>query len=87
MTSVKFAHDSTGNLMRIDTAIRVGSAKERLTSNRLADILGVNRSTVSRWWNGKSTPPVSTQKKLSIVFKVSYEEFLRWANYDDQKLS
>ncbi|EGR3070259.1 XRE family transcriptional regulator [Vibrio parahaemolyticus] len=65
--------------MSVDAAIRMGMAKEKLTSSDVAAATGVNRSTVSRWCNGKTKPSQKMQKILAENFRVSFSEFIRWS--------
>ncbi len=47
--------------------------KSKMNQSDLAEILGVERSTISRWESGASTPPVSMVEKLSALFGVSLD--------------
>ncbi|EPT9319696.1 helix-turn-helix domain-containing protein [Vibrio parahaemolyticus] len=67
--------------MGVDTAIRMGMAKEKLSSSDMAGRCGVVRSTVSRWVNGKTTPSQEQQKEMAEIFRVKYEESIRWSEY------
>ncbi|WP_080766715.1 helix-turn-helix domain-containing protein [Vibrio campbellii] len=65
----------------IDTAIRIGIAKENINTTVFAERCGVVRSTVSRWVNNKTKPSVTVQRRMAKIFRVSYDEFIRWSEY------
>lgn len=65
----------------IDTAIRIGIAKENINTTVFAEQCGVVRSTVSRWVNNKTKPSVTVQRRMAKIFRVSYDEFIRWSEY------
>ncbi len=54
-------------------------AKEKLSTVEVARLSGVHRSTVSRWCSGATVPTQSKQEKLAEMFKVPYDEFIRWS--------
>lgn len=44
------------------------------TQKDIADILGIDQSTVAKWENGTSYPMVSTLPKLAKLFKCSIDD-------------
>ncbi len=50
--------------------------RAKMNQSDLAQILDVERSTVSRWESGTSTPPMNMVKRLSEIFDVSLDELM-----------
>lgn len=51
-------------------------SEKNISQEELGQIAGVSNSTVSKWENGKSIPPMKTLKILSSYFDISVEELL-----------
>ncbi len=56
--------------------IRLLRIEHRLTQDELAQKIGVSRSTVSAWENGKTEADFKTLARLRDLFDVTYEELL-----------
>ena len=50
--------------------------ENRLTQDELAQKIGVSRSTVSAWENGKTEADFKTLSRLRDFFDITYEELL-----------
>lgn len=46
-------------------------ALNSLSQERVAEALGVNKSTINRWENGKRAVDLSDLERLAIIYKVS----------------
>lgn len=57
-------------------SLKVLRRRERITQQMLAQIMGVNRSTVSMWEIGASSPNVSMLIRLADYFNVSTDYIL-----------
>jgi putative transcriptional regulator len=61
-----------------------------LTARRLADIMGINNATVSRWENGQQTIKETHDRLLRLVYvskMVSTEKFKHLIEKDFEKIS
>jgi DNA-binding XRE family transcriptional regulator len=54
----------------IDYALKIKEYRERnfLTQNELAKLLGVSKTSVTRWETGKFSPSIKIKKKLYTIF-------------------
>ena len=48
-----------------------------LTQGELAELLGVDRSTVAKWETGKSTPRLPTLVEMARLYGCSVEKLIR----------
>lgn len=55
--------------------------KAGFSQSKLAKLLGVDRTSVSKWDLGLSTPKLKTLLKLTKIFKCSFDELLNSFNY------
>ena len=51
--------------------------KEGLTRSDLADLLGLDRTTIVKWETGKSYPRADTLIKLADLFECTIDDLLR----------
>ena len=58
--------------------------KKKISQTKLADILFVNRTLISKWENGKSTPSMKDMTEMAKIFNVSIEEFLFGDKYNNK---
>lgn len=49
-----------------------------LSQAKFGSALGFSARTVSDWESGNTEPDITTIKKISKVFNVSYEDILDW---------
>lgn len=49
---------------------------KKITQEELAEQLGVNNRTISRWENGKNMPDISLYKPLCKILGISIEELI-----------
>ena len=54
-------------------------AKMGLTQNQVADLLGVERSSYTKYKCGSSKPSIGVLYKISLVYEVAIEELIRLA--------
>jgi len=57
----------------IDYALKIKEYRERnfLTQNELAKLLGVSKTSITRWETGKFSPSIKIKKKLYTFFIAS----------------
>ena len=60
----------------ISTGIKEQLARKQLTQTELADILGIDKSTVGKWINKKALPRMGIIEKLGDYFRVPKSYFL-----------
>lgn len=68
--------------MEIGKCLKDARLKENLTQEDIAEKLGVSRQTISSWENGKSYPDIASIIKISDIFNISLDKFLK----EDKKL-
>ena len=58
---------------------RIQSARQQqgITQGNLAKLIGVERSTVSKWETGKSNPRVEMLPKLADMLKCTVDDLVR----------
>lgn len=54
------------------------------SQNQVADILHMDRSTYTYYESGKTTPDISTLRRLALLFRVPADAFLFPEDYDAQ---
>lgn len=64
------------NLKKIGKFIAEMRKAKGLTQEELAEKLGVNNRTISRWENGENMPDISLYKPLCEILKISIEELV-----------
>ena len=58
--------------------LKIVLREKKRTSKGLADTLGVNPSTVSKWCTNSSQPDFSTLMKIAKLLEVDVNELLRF---------
>ena len=58
--------------------LKVVLCEKKRTSRWLADILGVNPSTVSKWCTNSSQPDLGTLMKIAKLLKVDLNDLVRF---------
>ena len=64
------------NLTKIGKFIAEQRKKKKLTQEQLAERLGINNRTISRWENGINMPDASLYKKICEILEISIEELI-----------
>lgn len=64
------------NLTKIGKFIAEQRKNKKLTQEQLAEELGINNRTISRWENGINMPDASLYKKICEVLEISIEELI-----------
>ena len=64
------------NLTKIGKFIAEQRKNKKLTQEQLAEKLGINNRTISRWENGINMPDASLYKKICDVLEISIEELI-----------
>ena len=64
------------NLIKIGKFIAEQRKQKNLTQEQLAEKLGINNRTISRWENGINMPDISLYKKICEVLDISVEELI-----------
>ncbi len=52
-------------------------AREGMTQEELAEIMGVSRSTIAKWEGGSGIPRIDNVIRLSRLFQVTIDELLQ----------
>lgn len=58
-------------------AIRIFRKKSNMTQAAVADALGVDQTTVSKWEKGEALPRADTLIKLADLFNCTVDELLK----------
>lgn len=58
-------------------AIRIFRKKSNMTQAAVADALGVDQTTVSKWEKGEALPRADTLIKLATLFDCTVDELLK----------
>ena len=58
-------------------AIRIFRKKSNMTQAAVADALGVDQTTVSKWEKGEALPRADTLIKLAALFNCTVDELLK----------
>jgi transcriptional regulator with XRE-family HTH domain len=61
---------------QINNRIKAVLAEKGITNNWLADELGMNRTTVSKWCRNEMQPRVETLFQIADVLKIDVRELL-----------
>lgn len=64
------------NLIKIGKFIAEQRKQKDLTQEQLAEKLGINNRTISRWENGKNMPDISLYKSICNILDISIEELI-----------
>ena len=51
--------------------------KQGFTQEKIAELLGVDRSTVAKWENGQSDPRIKTLVRLAEILGCTVDELLK----------
>jgi putative transcriptional regulator len=57
--------------------LKVVLAEQRKTNRWLAEEIGVNEATVSRWANNKQQPPVATFHKIAQILAIDVKDLFQ----------
>lgn len=57
--------------------LKVVLAEQRKTNRWLAEEIGVNEATVSRWANNKQQPPVGTFHKIAQILAIDVKDLFQ----------
>ena len=74
------------NHEKIGKFIAESRKKKNLTQEQLAELLGVNNRTVSRWETGRTMPDISLYKLLCEILDISVEELINGEKTKKQDL-
>ena len=64
--------------------IKLEREKKLLTQQQLADLVGVDRTLISKIENGAATPSVTTAKKIAAVLGFDWVKFFEDDSNDEQ---
>ena len=64
--------------------IKLEREKKLLTQQQLADLVGVDRTLISKIENGAATPSVTTAKKIAAVLGFDWVKFFEDDGNDEQ---
>lgn len=62
--------------MEQDHYIAEWAAYLELTQNDISRLTGVDKATVSRWFNGKTAPQAKTRRRLAVALHISPNQLL-----------
>jgi len=74
------------NLTKIGKFIAEQRKNKKLTQEQLAEKLGINNRTISRWENGINMPDASLYKKICEVLEISIEELINGEKTNKENL-
>lgn len=74
------------DLNKIGKFISKKRREKKITQESLAELLGINNRTVSRWENGKNMPDVSLYKPLCEILEISVEELINGEENDQNNI-
>lgn len=71
------------------TTLRDARKAAGITQGKLAEMLGINRATISKYENGQIVPPLSQLEGISNALGISLSDFINLigAGHDFQELS
>lgn len=55
--------------------LKIKREKKRLTQQQLAELVGVDRTLISKIESGAATPSITTAKKIAAVLGLNWTEF------------
>ncbi len=64
--------------------LKIVLAEKEKTNNWLADQLGKDKATVSKWCTNTCQPDIETFMRIAILLKVDISELLRMEEYESQ---
>lgn len=64
-------------MMNLAEKIKIARLKKNYTQEQVAQELLVSRQTISNWENGKSLPDILSIIKISELYEISLDEFLK----------
>ena len=65
--------------------IKVMLAEKKRTNKWVAEQLGVNAATVSKWCTNSSQPPLEMLMKMSKLLNVELKDLVRFEELDKEK--
>ena len=65
-----------GNVMNEGKNLKLFRKRKNLTQQKLGDMLGVEKSTISRWESGERAMTIENVKKISQILEVPFGAFL-----------
>lgn len=51
-------------------------AEQRRTGKWLAEVMGKNQATISRWCSNRSQPPMDTMHKIASLLEIDVKELI-----------
>lgn len=70
-------NDLGGNILNLVDNIKKYMEMKNLNNNQLAKLLNIDRSNISRWFNGNQKPSLEQIEQLTKIFKCSYDDLLK----------
>lgn len=64
--------------------LKIVLAEKEKTNNWLADQLGKDKATVSKWCTNTCQPDIETFMRIALLLKVDISELLRMEEYESQ---
>ena len=64
--------------------LKIKRKKKRLTQQQLAELVGVDRTLISKIESGAATPSVTTAKKIAAVLDFNWTRFFEDDSNDEQ---
>ena len=62
--------------MEIGTKIFELRKQNNLSQEKLAEMVGVSRQTISKWELGETSPDIKQAKRLAEIFRVSLDQLV-----------
>ncbi len=64
--------------------LKIVLAEKEKTNNWLADQLGKDKATVSKWCTNTCQPDIETFMRIAVLLKVDISELLRMEEFESQ---
>ena len=64
--------------------LKIALAEKEKTNNWLADQLGKDKATVSKWCTNTCQPDIETFMRIAVLLKVDISELLRMDEFESQ---
>ena len=59
--------------------LKIVLAKKKRTNKWLAEQLGVNQTTVSKWWTNTTQPDLQTLKRITELLEVNIQDLINFS--------
>ena len=71
-----FIYGDIKTMKQLGEKLKKERAKTELTQKQVADLLGIERSTYTKYESGTVDPPLDVLYKISLIYRVSADELI-----------